>query len=724
MSSSSGKSDAVTPRTSASASSSNAAAPSAAASAPSLGAPASASPKLDSIDLLAIDFISSRKYSQDKLSQVMRDWVAFQDQIFLQGISLREIVDKLKIENLKQQLIEYRDSELGNKADRLDLLKQLCITLNNKFELYLANPADSMNPTVVRTREKILAAYENTFNDGEEINFQNPDTLNKAIPFLFVGLTGDDILYDLSKLNELQEHPAYDSLARLLREVGMFFKKEEQESSEAILIDIWRKHLLAGLPEIAQSAYIEQLSQFGHQGGLLLPSLTQHQEYLSFIPSEEGMPPYMMNSDECGLGSKISFVFMNNILRVDSESPIKRLANNAEGTYIANKDGSPIITTTTTHLISLKADSSGAIVELKSAVDAVQNQEAMRIIMGAFEDQKKMLLDYANHYLEHGHDRDDVNTIMDRYPNIQHRVPPIKTLTYIQSLGKDQAMHQEGDRILHFIGMSFPKYADDIMTNITSYPQEKFVRAIKLLRRMGRSDLAATVVLPYALSLRPAEEDNGMSATRQHAIDAVVNDQSAIKAAYTYLNQYGFLSRAHSALPPHKETLLLDYAREYLVNGHNPIKVNKLLDIYPDIKEMVPVKERTLIDRVINLGSSEYKKEGDKILLYIGNHLPKYAKSILEQTKSYDRNTFVKAIKMLRRMGKLDLAIEAVMPAVKLQNQTKNWSEDEFKTQAKTIVEDESKIYATYDYMAENKLVQAAITNSSPPAQRGAGGPR
>jgi hypothetical protein len=666
------------------------------------------------VDLLAIDFLSLGKYSPAEIQQVVKDWVRNQNVIFLNGVSLKAIVNGLKKTNLRDRLIEYRDHGPGNLVDRLSLLKLLFIELREKLKDDLR---DAKTPVDVQRFTEILT---NSIGAAEVIDFSDNMLLDRGIPLLHAELALDDILYDLHKLPDMEGHPAFESLAEVMRVAGQYFIAENPDT-QAVLIHIWHNHLLQDIAlEADKLAYIEQLTQFAHQGGFLFSSLTQHAEYLSYKKATpESMPTHAINGAECVNDTKILFSTQDNILQIAEETPIRRIADNENAESIENDDRTPIITTSTRHSISVK-QSGGAELTILSAIDTVKHQDAMLVVMQAFMEHRSILVDYANRYLAHGHSKEHIDFIMARYPKIKDKVP-VKMLSYIdRNLKKDQEMHHDGDRILVYIGMSFPGFVDGLLGNIAHYDQDAFVKAIKLLRRMNKTELAAQVILPYILDLGVGSSAVNMEAARAQA-RMVVENQTKIGEAYAYLNKHNMLSAVLSQKAVShsdqkldaSERKLFGYVGEYIEGGHNKDKITELLSLYPDINAITPVKRMSLLGQL--RPQNLVHQAGDKVLLYIAKLYPDYPKAIVSGIIFYEKTRYVNTVKLLRRMGRMDLAIDIVMPYLikKAAAEKKNASTNDLKSEAIKIVEDESKIMAVFDEMEKSKVLSSSAHSMS-----------
>jgi hypothetical protein len=690
------------------ASASNAAAASVSAANVSEAAESKAAPSYN-IDLLATDFLSLGKYSAADIEQVVKDWVRNQNIIFLNGASLRTIVDDLKKLNLTQKLIAYRDHGPDRLKDRYTIIKLLFAKLEDGIKGFIKSTADSADPKIKIKRQKLIEILENTIGDSEDPKFQDNSVLARALPLLFAGLSSDNILYDLSKISGLEGHPAYESLAEVIKVVGQYFTAENRES-DAVLVQIWRNHLLQNVPlEADKVAYINELTKFAHQGGFLFSCITQHAEYLSYKKeTPESMPTYAINGEECVNDTRIELSSHNNLVHVAESTPIRRISDNENSEYIENQDRSPVMTTASKHLISVRRDG-GADLTIVSAVDTVQNEAALLAVMSAFDEQKNMLLDYAKHYLANGHNsKEKIDGIMERYPKIKDKLP-LKSVSFLdRNLKKDQAVHQDGDRILLFVGLSFPKFADEIVSNIANFDKHYFVRAIKLLRRMGYSDLAAQVILPFVLDVGVGSNAVDMQAAKQQAL-AIVQDQAEISIAYDYLNKHAVLSLAklQPLLADDKAKLLLDYITQYIKSGHDSAKLQGIMKAYPEIKSIDPVKKRFYVSSMISTNPTQVM--GDKVLLFIGKNFPDYPKFLLDDIQRYDKDSFVRAIGMLRHMGRTDYAIQAIMPSIILaaQGEKRKLSEADLKNRALLVVEDDYKIATVYDHMAKNNLLKS-----------------
>ena len=673
------------------------------------------------IDLLASDFLSLGKYSAAGIEQVVKDWVRNQNIIFLNGVSLKAIVDDLKKLNLTQKLIAYRDHGPDRLKDRYSVLQLLFAKLENEIKNNIKKMADSTDPKIITKRQKLMDVLANTLQVGEDPKLQDNNVLAKAIPLLFAALSSDDILYDLSKINGLEGHPAYESLADVIKVAGQYFTAENRES-DAIIVQIWRQHLLQNVPlEADKAAYINELTKFAHQGGFLFSCITQHAEYLSYKKATPtSMPTYAINGEECVNDTRIELSSRDNLIQVTEVTPIRRISDNENGEYIENHDRSAVMSTASKHLISVRRDG-GADLTIKSAVDTVNNEAALLAVMSAFDEQKNMLLEYAQYYLENGHkSKDKIDTILERYPKIKDKVP-VKVISFLEmSLKKDQAIHQEGDRILLYIGLSFPRFADEILANVANFDKHHFIRAIKLLRRMDKSDLAAQAVLPYVLDSGVGSHGGDILVATKKAL-AIVNSQPEISIAYDYLNRNAMLpvAKIQPVLADENAKLLLDYINQYIKSGHDNAKLQGIMKAYPEAKSIDPVKKRFYISNM--LYNDPMQAMGDKVLLFIGKSFPEYTKFLLDDIGRYDKESFVRAVSMLRHMGRTDYAMEVIMPSIALAAQTskKKLTGTDLKNQALLVVEDEYKIAAVYDHMAKNNLLKPASDTTHRPSSPG-----
>jgi hypothetical protein len=500
----------------------------------------------DEVDLLDLDFISAARYEAADLHQVLKDWLRLQNIIHINEKPFAVLVDEVKQAHWLPLLKAFRDEGPGELADRLDLLALLYQTLNSQLSNYLHKTRHTSDPIEKVDRERIVAIFENAFGDSDTVDFTRDDVLSQAVDLLFAGIK--HLNFDVSQLKLLSSRPGFTALAEVVREAGTYFVVESKES-DAILVDIWRKHLLQDVVnEEHKAEYIHFLSQYAHQGGFLFPSLTQHSEYLSYEQSDDGMPTYAINGAECINDSRIRFFVENNVIHVLEEAPIRRLSDNNNATYIENEDDRPVILTRTKHHLAV-ARQGGVGLTPVLATDTVYNHQAMELVNAAFQAHRTLLTDYADHYCQFGHDASQIYKIMQRYPKISEKIP-VKTLSFLDRHIKfNQKMHHEGA----YIGMSFPGYANNVfarLSQIRDLSEAQFLYTVKLLRRMNRYDLAAQIVLPYVIEQARAS-DSGIESAHEAAI-AVVESATAIKAAYPFMRDKFLSLQQEQQSPPRR----------------------------------------------------------------------------------------------------------------------------------------------------------------------------
>lgn len=469
--------------------------------------------KGDIIDLKDEGFISIANYAHvnDDTEQATKDWIRNQDRIFLNGFSLRFIVDNLKKEYLKKLLSDFLYADMSSRhiADRIAALRELTTAL-------LGNVAGISH---------LSPSEECTLPDSFLVALHN-----QLIP----------IVYNLDYKNE-KNKPIYslsdNESMRLLKEqiklAGTYFSTERVQESTHLLKKVWDEYLFVSLaPHIDREKYHTIFFQLGHQGGFLFPLFAAHLQHLD-------ASKYVIKGDECIDLAKIQFSADANTVHIIEHTPIIRiLGDDAETIYAENPDKSNVMDTEVRHSISL--DSKGCPkLHITLVKDVSHNELAREALVGEwFKKKEEKLLAYADYYIQHGHNPEMIMAILNEFSHIKELIT-VKHIGFLKRhfLSK-QNMHHEGDKILLYIGNRYPQYAENILSNVKEYVdhgEDCFVRVIKLLRRMNRVDIANIILMPV-LSKQGFVEDIDK-------LVKIVESEGSIRKVYRLMIKKGFLSQ-------------------------------------------------------------------------------------------------------------------------------------------------------------------------------------
>jgi hypothetical protein len=194
-----------------------------------------------------------------------------------------------------------------------------------------------------------------------------------------------------------------------------------------------------------------------------------------------------------------------------------------------------VMKTQVKHVVTIDSEEH-AVLKIMSAVDYSYNYAAREILLGEWLRLRKTLSDYANNYIHYGHNILMVNAIFQMFPWIKNFGSILKPSTFHRVFASLDLQYQ-GDKILLYLGKCSPSYAEKVLVHMDHYAdmgENDFTRAVKLLKRMGRSDLASKALLPY---LTRAEQANTMV-----KLDSELDNEKYIKSAYRYMISTGFFT--------------------------------------------------------------------------------------------------------------------------------------------------------------------------------------
>ena len=470
--------------------------------------------EVEVIRIEGVCFVSTSTYNAvtDK-EQTTVDWIRHQDEIFLNGHSLRVIVDNLKKEYLKAM---FRDFLYANK-----------------------------NPAVIRQRIATLRAIAAQFFKPEEE--KNPDY---KLEYLCVEREYDiqdafavrlmnhlkSIVYDLD-IKDAEKQPKYHFAATaemvLLRgavkKLSCYFSSDGIVESCAVLEAILRDYLFVKLKsEQAQLEYTALIFRLGHQGGFLFSLFTAHLDHMD--------KKFCVPANACISRSRIELSCDDTNLHITESTPIVSInPYNLETPAIAmpiveDQDQPSVVETKIEHIVTRDGKGNTSL-KIVSAVDYFYNHAARDVLIGKWLQQKNMFSNYANYYIQNGHEALMIDDLFTRFPELKAVETPKK-----KSLFQSE-MEYKGDKILAYLGKCSPSFAESVLINLDNYAEMSemhYMRAMQLLQRMGRIDLVRKVLLPFL-----ASEDKGHES--MHHKNSAKHDENIAKG-YQYLVLAGFLS--------------------------------------------------------------------------------------------------------------------------------------------------------------------------------------
>ncbi len=486
--------------------------------APASSSSASSSKKIKKkrINLKDERFVSIARYNRvdNDVEQATIDWIRNQDRIFLNGFSLRFIVDNLKKEQFKKLLSDYlyADMHYPHINDRIAALRELTEVLGGDTSKL----------------KHLSVEQECVLPDSFLV-----DLHNKLIP-IFYNL--DAVGKDGKSLYGFSHNAEIELLKEKVRLTSRCFSTEKPQDSAKLLVEIWDNYLFNLMaPDIDRNKYHQIFFQLGHHGGFMFQLFAAH---LQSMDSSQ----YLVRPDECIDQARIEFIVDGNAIYIAEHTPITRVyLCDGETVYAENANKSNVMDLEIRHTIS-PDDQGNLQLHITFAEAVYHSAKACGVLLaGLF---KERLCGYAEYYVQHGHNAEKIAAIFDEAPYIQE-LTAVKSLNFLKIwFSPSQRMHHDGDKILLYIGMHYPKYAENILADIKKYfdqGEDCFTRVIKLFRRMNRFDLAKTVLLLVLTQPDKADEIG--------KINQAVEDESKIRSAYHLMVKNGFLSRQKASKP-------------------------------------------------------------------------------------------------------------------------------------------------------------------------------
>jgi hypothetical protein len=523
---------------------------------------------LEKISIEGEYFITVKAYDSVKdKEQTTRDWIRHQDGIYLNGFSLRTIVDNLKKEYIKELISEflYSDKDPQIIAKRIAGLHELAhqffgdltglqyITGENernvpdsfaeKLACHLKEIIFDLDINIKKVKPIIDEVIKQ--EDGSEEAKANPDDVGLNIEDEKSSVDVGDQVHDgiappvedikvpvsqatPQRRYQFSHTPEMQLIRQWVQKFSYYFSTWRIEQSAKILEKILNDYLFYTLTsEEAKLKYIELFFKVGHHGGFMYSCFTAHLQHID-------KTKYVIRSDACIDQARIYITSDDFNVYIQESTPIFCIYSLDEAVPdVENADKSNVMETHVKHVVSM-TDKGEALLRIFSAEDYCYNLAARDILLGEWLRLKKMLSNYANHYIEAGHNLMMIHAILELCPSIK-AFCAYKPAGF-QRLFSNQAQSQ-GDKVLLYLGRNSPSYAESLLVNLDHYAEmdeEHFIRAVRLLQLMDRNDLAKKGLLPYL-----TREKRGTELVK---VDNTVVAEKNIKAAYQYMIAIGFLS--------------------------------------------------------------------------------------------------------------------------------------------------------------------------------------
>jgi hypothetical protein len=471
-------------------------------------------------------FISSSKYNYvaDR-EQATRDWIRHQDGIYLNGFSLRIIVDNLKKEYLKELI----DHFLYADEDPVIINKRLA-ALREFVSQFFGNAEDM----------KFLTAEEKSYI-SDSLSVKLLIVLREIFFNLDITNESKKPKYHFNNSDEMQ------LLRALVKKCSRYFSTDGIAESCDVLNKIWDDYLFFSLTnDDLKREYAELFFSVVHHGGALFSLFTAHLQHINPLK-------YFIRSDPCIEQSRINFTSTEENIYIRECTPILLIGlvpcigsdgfveDEDEAGAIRNANNSNVMETVVTHAISLN-NAGKAVLRIKSAYDYSYNSKAREILLDEWFKLKQILVNYANNYIHYGHNLLLTTAVFETCPWIKASGDD-KPLSPFRRMFTSKDKNFQGDKILLCLGKCFPSYAENILVDLVHYAEfgkKVFLRTVKLLKLMGRNDLANKAILPYLTQAHLVGHINQLDNYKH-------DNEKNHEAAYKYMISAGFLAPVNTA---------------------------------------------------------------------------------------------------------------------------------------------------------------------------------
>ena len=446
-------------------------------------------PEVKDIDNI---LVKPETYAQANLKQVVRDWIANQGRIYLNGQPMKKIIEQMRSNNLGDAL-----------------------------EVYCA-PASTSN-TDHTNRQSALADFGKLYATLTGKSIPQEELHNHLHEFA-QHYAANDVIYS-QIIIETENFNLKMFLSFMKQEFEEYFTSNNAKSGE-ILRKLLSENLLHHLPAEEKSSVLQVLEKFAHQGGFCYPASTGVSQIFATLNTVLGTKSG--HSHDAVAATTFEYQSVKNGVSVRELTPETALGHVDDNSQfivdlkmediagnLTEKELPGLVEFQIEHTVLFKPEEKAAKLELKSAQAIIFDPKAWNSIIGQlnqierFEEARPLLVEYAKNYLLHGHDKVQAEILLAKYPEF-HEHNPVKQLGTLTSLFNSTAVeHNNQDRLLTIFGkidrtfkVTFKimdTFADEIKKNFKDYTKDEnsFVMAMKLLVRLDEKEMLLKLLKPH-----------------------------------------------------------------------------------------------------------------------------------------------------------------------------------------------------------------------------------
>ena len=451
------------------------------------------------------------------LVDTAHDWLAYSDHIYFNGECLTDLVKQARVDNLQTQVTQHCavDDE-AVKIKRLNawnlLMRKIVgeevdstLVMTQRFAWLLKVLEESEYAT-----ERNLKRYQLT--DDTVAQQEMSDTL------VMCNLILQSAFDYLSPRNEASLVEGFSQIIR-----NNLLKFIEPEQSKKALIQslltyayrggvfqaLYRAHVANIKPgyslntpnDLAQTT-IEFKSQ---PEGIVIKEQTPISEVLSENSMGQSFRPsrHEEKEEKSHEGNSLSSISVS-----DSDKPARVLVPAPTLTDTADATEIPlnIIETSSTTEFALTNPGKVVIKPLSAVSSSCKTKTvALNVVVDRWWNKLSDMSAYASNYIKmQKHNQQMQQILFDKYPELVSEQSNKQEWRWLALFSTTQAVHGKGDKIFSYLGRNAPNYArTQVFTELELYAykgENEYTYAIKLLRRLGASELVKLALEPYLKS--------------------------------------------------------------------------------------------------------------------------------------------------------------------------------------------------------------------------------
>ncbi len=434
--------------------------------------------------------VKPETYAPGEIRQVAKDLMRHQGRTYFNGRLLKDIIDEVRMnyfKNVLNNLLQDGESKAENEG-RISVFQDfynLYNTLTGKPTI----PIDFSN-SLEKTIQEMAQFYRDNTKIFEKIFLETNNSELKGL------------------LRKLQD--------------GNYINPANP-NSEVMTRTIFNDYLLNHLAAEQKQAVLAGLEKYDHQGGYKFAANTVIAETLVRLNKILGTT----NEPSHEFTEYTTFQY-NSVaggIQVLESTPVTGIGHKDTGDFVENVTMDPQIKAAipganpvefeTVHSITydLQAQEKFQLVT-KSANARVNDTNTWNVILKQVDQLERFnlmhqeLLNYAEEYLQRGHDKDIAQVILQTWPEIKEYNPiPAASSTFgfwggaVENREQDRILMMLGkiERGFKGVGKITQTLADNIELNLNNYlaDETKFKNAMQLLVHMGEKEKVIEILQPY-----------------------------------------------------------------------------------------------------------------------------------------------------------------------------------------------------------------------------------